>query len=83
MATEYLLQKSFDAQVKDVSEIVGISDNNEAKEEAGESLIPLHYAAWNNKLEAVQSLIKYGAGISLFYRTNECIILKQDMMLQR
>ena len=60
MATEYLLQASVENQVTDISGTAGLDDGN--GEEPDKNLKPLHYAAWNNKLEAVKSLLNYGAG---------------------
>ena len=63
MAAEYLIQESVEKQVTDISEAAKLDDDDDKGEKADKNLIPLHYAAWYNKLEAVKSLLKYGAGI--------------------
>ena len=60
MATEYLLQASVENHVTDITASAGLNDDS--GEEPDKNLKPLHYAAWNNKIEAVKSLLKYGAG---------------------
>ena len=60
MATEYLLQASIENQVADITGSAGLDDDN--GEEPDKNLKTLHYAAWNNKIEAVKSILKYGAG---------------------
>ena len=62
MAAEYPIQKSVEKQVTDVSGVAKLDDDDDNGEKADKNLIPLHYAAWYNKLEAVKSLLEYGAG---------------------
>ena len=70
MATEYLLQASVENQVADITGSAGLDDNS--GEEPDKNLKALHYAAWNNKIEAVKSILKYGAG-NLSVPPVECI----------
>ena len=57
-----MTQTSIEKQIPDITGIARLDDEDNG-EEADKNLIPLHYAAWYNKLEAVKSLLQYGAGI--------------------
>ncbi len=57
-AGSYLVQKSVERHVSEMKMISGLDEEGAEKS----NLPPLHYAAWYNKQEAVEMLLKMGAG---------------------
>ena len=86
----YLLKRAIEWQVSDLQRMLGMKEVR-VNERDDNQMEPLHYAAWYNKHEAVEMLIKHGAGrcgvnrsvVSSYVTSVSCCVrsLMENMLL--
>ena len=56
-----LFKSAIDGQVQALQNMLGMKESK-VNERDEAKMTPLHYAAWYNKLEVVETLLQHGAG---------------------